>query len=208
MAIYRHQFNSARHIMSREKRAHPFVEVAGHPVILLIPGRVFEILPPVTPVHFSAQTARAAGPRDLEALVISRRHDGRLAIAGMAFDSEFGRINIGGRFKVIHQPASPPTPRRERAPVTGLTPVSLTEQTDQITGEVGPAAVWLEHRFVVNTHAVTLRARRGPWSTQEKGIEITDTITSTKSAENNKHRHRAGRVRRQTQITFNFRNVP
>ena len=113
-----------------------FVEIGGEPMRV---GDVIHRLAQIAPRRFGAAFAGATGEHNRPARIQRGGQKRRLAIAGMPFDAHLSGINGFVGFKIIHGAAQSPRPRRERAPIVGLSRLALGHQPDDAGSQ--PAAV-------------------------------------------------------------------
>src|SRR6185503_2846964 len=103
---------------------------SSHPVILVGRGDVLHDLAPITTVELRAAGTGGTDVGDGEARVIGHRHDGGLAVALMAFESDLLRVHSLVGLEIIQRTTRAPSPRAQRAPVLRLTGPALVAEAD------------------------------------------------------------------------------
>src|SRR5580692_1777726 len=107
-----------------------FKEVAGHPVILLRAGHIFDSLTPVAAIEIRSAHTRGADVTDSKSLIVSHGHNGRLAITRVTGNADLFRVDRFVGLKVVERPARAPGPGTQRAPVIRLAKLAFVTESD------------------------------------------------------------------------------
>src|SRR5262249_24647927 len=114
-------------------------EIAGHPVIFVRTGEIFDGFAKIAAVAFRAGFAGRADEDESEARVEGHGDESGFAVAGNAFDANLFRVHGLVGFEIVKTARCAPRPCTQCAPIVWFACLPLVDQTNDSLPQAPPA---------------------------------------------------------------------